>query len=143
MATLEQVIAEVQEDIRALSGIRAAPNLAPEQMNVFPFCVVYPGSGTMSSGVPGEMLGIHSIVIELHIGRKDLPRDIDAALPFVESIPNILLKAVATTAGDRFDNTVDTFTDVTYEFGPLDWGGTATIGWRFRMNGVKLRNNIV
>lgn len=142
MATLDDAISEIQADIRAITGIRAAPDYAPEQMNVFPFSVVYPGSGEFISDVPGVMRGLHSITIELHIGRKDLPRDIQSAMPYVQSIPNKLLKAIATTAGDRFGSTIDTFSRITYEFGPLDWGATQTIGWRFHIEGVKIKNDI-
>ncbi len=142
MATLDDAIGEIQADIRALDGIRAAPDYAPEQMNAFPFSVVYPGSGEFTSDVPGGMKGLHSITIELHVARKDLPRDIAKAMPFVQSIPNALLKAVATQGGDRFGGTIDTFGRITYEFGPLDWGATQTIGWRFRMEGVKIKGDI-
>lgn len=142
MATLDDAISEIQADIRALEGIRAAPDYAPEQLNVFPFCVVYPGSGEFVSDVPGGMRGLHSITIELHVARKDLPRDIAKAMPYVESIPNALLKTIATQGGDRFGGTISTFARITYEFGPLDWGGTQTIGWRFRIEGVKIQGNI-
>jgi hypothetical protein len=142
MATLQQAIAAIQADIRALTGIVAAPDYAPEQVNAFPFCIVYPTSGDFVSDIPGSLVGLHTITIELHIARKDLPRDIAQAMVYVESIPNVLLKTIATQGGDRFGGTISTFERITYDFGPLDWGGTQTVGFRFRLVGVKMQKDI-
>jgi hypothetical protein len=142
MATLQQAIAAIQADVRALTGIEAAPDYAPEQVNGFPFSVVYPTSGEFISDIPGSLKGLHTITIELHIARKDLPRDIAKAMVYVESIPNVLLKTIATPSGDRFGGTISTFARITYEFGPLDWGATQTIGFRFRLEGVKIQKDI-
>jgi len=142
MATLQQVIDEIQADIRALSGIRAAPDEAPEQINIFPFVVAFPGPGTWSSDIPGNKINLASVVVELHVARKDMAKDIQAAMVYENSIPNVLLKAVASTAGDRFNNTVSTFDNITYTFGSLGWGGMDTFGFRWTINGIKLQSNI-
>jgi len=111
-------------------------------MNVFPFIVTHPGTGEWSSDVPGNKIGLHTITVELHVARKDLPRDIQKAMAYSESIPNALLKAVATVSGDKFDNTISTFDRITYTFGPLGWAGVDTIGFRFQIVGVKMQSNI-
>jgi hypothetical protein len=142
MATLQQVIEEIQADLRAISGIRAAPDQAPDQINLFPFVVAFPGPGRWYSNVPGNKILLASIIVELHVARKDLARDIQAAMEFAESIPNALLKPVATETGDCFNNTIATFGEITYTFGPLGWGETDTFGWRWTINNVKLQSNI-
>ena len=142
MATLQQAIDEIAADLGALTGIRGAPDEAPEQISVFPFLVTYASSGEWESDVPGNKRGLHTITVELHVARKDLPRDIAGAMAYSDSIPNALLKAIATTAGDRFNNTIQTFNRVTYTFGTLGWAGVDTIGFRFRIEGVKMQSAI-
>jgi len=142
MATLQQVIDAIQDDLGALTGIREAPDEAPESMNLFPFVVVYPSSGEWRSDTPGGKIGLHTLTVELHVARKDLPRDIQKAMAYSESIPNVLLKTVATVGGDLFDGTIQTFDRITYTFGPLGWAGVDTLGFRFQIVGVKMQSNI-
>lgn len=142
MATLQQVIDAIQDDLGALTGIREAPDEAPENMNVFPFVVVYPSSGEWRSDIPGNKIGLHTLTVELHVARKDLPRDIQKAMAYSESIPNTLLKAVASTSGDLFASTISTFDRITYTFGPLGWAGVDTLGFRFQVIGVKMQSAI-
>jgi hypothetical protein len=142
MATLQQVIDEIQADLRTISGIRAAPDEAPEQINLFPFVVAYPGAGRWYSDVPGSKILLASVIVELHVARKDLSRDIVAAMTYAESVPNKLLYAVAHTSGDRFNNTVSTLGEINYTFGPLGWGGMDTFGFRWTITGIKLQSNI-
>lgn len=142
MATLQQVIDEIQADLGALTGIRGAPDEAPEQINKFPFIVCYPLSGEWHSDIPGAKIGLHTIAIALHVARKDMPRDIQKAMAYAESIPNALLKVVATQSGDRFNNKIETFDRITYTFGSIGYGGTDTIGFVFQIQGVKMQSNI-
>ena len=142
MATLEDFIKAVQDDLGVITGIRKAPDYPPEQLNVFPFIMVYPGKGEWNSDTPGGKRWLGSVIVELHIARVDLARDVEAALGYYESIPNALLKPVATMAGDRFVSTIDTFGTIDEYFGKLDWADTQTIGWRWTINGIKMRSDI-
>ena len=124
MATLQQAIAAIQAKALALEGMREAPDYAPEQLNVFPFAVTYAGSGRWEQ-MAGWKRGLHTVVTEIHIARKDLPRDISTAMPYCETFPNSLL------ADPTLGGVIDAINDVSYVFGPLDWGQTKTIGFRF------------
>ena len=77
--------------------------------------------------IQGLAEGLHSLVVEIHVARKDLPRDVETALPFGE------LLAAAVFDDPTLGGTVDTVRadeGITYTFGALAWGGQATIGWR-------------
>ena len=136
MATLAQVIERVATVLASVPGIRRAPINPEEQMNVFPFGVVYPLDGESQFGTPGERLELDSIAVELHVARKDLPRDVQGALPFVDSIPDALMSDMIST---QWANTIDTFESISWTFGPLGWGGMDTLGFRFTISGVKRR----
>jgi len=87
MATLQAVIDQIQDEIGALSGIRAAPHEPPESMSAYPFAVAFVKSGNWTLGKPaGCMTGLHDIVVELHIARKDLARDYAAAMAYAKSV---------------------------------------------------------
>lgn len=142
MATLDEFIQALQDDLGAITGIRKAPDYPPENLNVFPFIVVYPGKGVWESDVPGNKRWLGSVIVELHIARVDLPRDVESALSYHESIPNALLKPVATVDGDRFASTIATFGTIDEYFGALNWANTDTIGYRWTINGIKMQSTI-
>ena len=119
--------AYVQSLAADITGIRDAPDYPPEQLNVFPVSVCYPASGEFRSGPAGLMKAIHNLVVEIHIARKDLQRDVENVLPYGESL------AAAILADPTLGSTVDTVqadVGLTYTFGAMAWGRQATVGWR-------------
>lgn len=131
--TLQSVINAIQDVCLTVSGIKGAPDYAPEQINVYPFVVTYPGEGSIQFGTTDEMKALHDVIVEVHVARKDLPMDMRAVAGFVDSIPAVLL-ADPTLAG-----TCSTFQSIRYRFGALGWGGQDTLGYRFTVVGVKVR----
>jgi len=134
--TLQSVINAIQDACLAVSGIKGAPDYAPEAINVFPFVTTYPGEGTLQFGTVDEMKALHDVIVEVHVARKDLPFDIQAVSGYVDSIPAALLSD-PTLAG-----TCDTFQSIRYQFSVLGWGTQQTIGYRFRVLGVKIRTTL-
>jgi len=136
---INAAIAEVQRLIGGLDGIRGAPVEPPESINQFPFAVAYLGGGTWASAGNWKR-GLHTVVIELHINRADLPRDIRAALRYSENVPDILMSN-PTLAGtvDHILTTPDT--PLAYEFGAMEWGTVKTVGYRWRLT-VKMQSAI-
>ncbi|MCP3909229.1 MAG: hypothetical protein GY712_14590 [Oceanicoccus sp.] len=132
--TLQAAIEDVQATIGAISGIKAAPNYAPEKINEYPFSVAYMGGGLIDFDTPSATKGLHIIVIELHVARKDLPNDISIVAPFIDSIPAALM------ADPTLGGTVGLFENITYEFTPMQWDAVETIGYRFFINGVSQRS---
>lgn len=140
MSTQEDAILAVVALIRTISGIKQAPDYPPENIGDFPFATAFPGDGEHTVGTlvnnTGERKFLGSIVLELHVARKDLPYDVQASIGYGDSIPNILLKNI-TLSGK-----VDTFGSITQTFGEMDWGDVKTLGYRFIINEVKQRNTI-
>ena len=136
MADLQHAIAYVQDLMEQIEGIRAHPDYPPEQLNVFPFAVAYSGGGLWEFGPGGTRKGLHTIVLEIHVARKDLPRDTQAAMAFSDTVPNVLL------ANPTLGGNVSTFGQIRYTFGPLGWGGEVTYGFRFFIENVKMETAI-
>lgn len=132
--SLQDVINDIQDSIGAISGIKNAPDYPPENINEYPFVVAYMGTGTIDFDAPPSTKGLHSIIVELHVARKDLPNDISIASPFVDSIPAAIMADV--TLG----GTVQLFENITYEFAVMRWDAVDTIGFRFTVNGVSQRS---
>ncbi|MBT7070744.1 MAG: hypothetical protein HN975_07640 [Anaerolineae bacterium] len=132
--TLQAAVEQVQDLMGAVSGVKSAPDYPPENINEYPFVVAYMGGGEIVFDTPSAYKGLHTIIIELHIARKDLPNDIEIAAPYVDSIPAALM-ADATLAG-----TVNLFDNITYEFTEMLWDAVETIGFRFSINGVSQRS---
>jgi hypothetical protein len=115
-----------------VSGIRAAPEYPTEDINIFPFAMAYSGGGTWEFGAGGGMKGLHTIVLEVHVARKDLPRDTKVLMVFSDSVPRALLSDP--TLGGH----ISTFGMIRYTFGQLGWAGTQTLGFRFYIENVKM-----
>jgi hypothetical protein len=134
--TIVQAIAAIQDTVGAVTGIRVAPDYAPDNLSIFPASVVYPRTGTIDSGPAGNMKALHNFVIEIHVDRMNLQKDLARVIPFGDSIPEALLD------DPTIDGTISTFGVIDYTFGPMTWGDIPTIGWRFVVNACKLQTDI-
>jgi len=145
--SLSDAIAMVQNYMLTLTGVRGAPANPPDAINAFPFIVCYSQSGTFAINTPEDKIAIHTLVVEVHVARKDLPRDIAAVMAFCESVPNLLFKKFRDD--NKWNATIDGFDDqseLRYTFGGLGWGQAQgetanTIGFRFFVP-VKIRSAI-
>lgn len=118
------VVAYIQATVGAVEGIRLAPAYPPEQANVYPFAVCYPGSGSWTR-MSGWKKAMHTVNLEIHWPRKDLYRDVERAVEYAETIPNDLL------SDPTLGGNCETITDMSYSFGAMTYGGVDTIGWRY------------
>lgn len=131
MSTIADVITEVRQDLMTVSGIALFPEAPPEQVHAFPVCLVYPGSGNyrqgsaVGSGGNPMGWGLHTITIDVHKNRTNLPDDILAILPLATDIPHALLLGYQT---DKFNGTVVALGDVRT---PGGTGGTGAIRYEF------------
>lgn len=136
MAAIDSVIGELQGRIANLTGIRSAPTEPPETINFFPFVVAYPESGIISRMDYHRKKELHNVAIEVHLARKDLPRDYDNAMSYYDNIVNEIVE------DPTFGGYAETFDEVTYEFGELGYGNTQTIGWKFIIQNIKIEETI-
>jgi len=136
MATLQDAIEQIQDEMISLARMRRAPDKPPEQIAAFPFAVCYPESGeyTQRSYV---MQGLHTIAIEVHVQRKDLPRDYSTAMTFAKSVPNEIFDAINGAL-----SAIVTVGSISYTFGPMAYADVETLGFRFRLEGVKTEDAI-
>lgn len=128
--------------VATVSGIREAPDYAPEQLNSFPFAVAFPSEGTHQFSVPGERLFLGNIILEIHVTRTDLPNAIMESIGFGDTIPNALFAFTKTAGSLPLNGTCDTFENITQTFGELNWGDTQTLGYRFTITNIKARTNL-
>ena len=84
------------------------------------------------------MKGLHSVNIELHVARKDLPRDYSQVMDLIDQIPNRLMKAHM----DKEFTNLATFGIIDYTFGPLSWANVETLGITYTITGVKVETEV-
>ena len=111
MATIQDVVMQVQDAMGALPGIKAAPDYVPEDEKPFPFIIAYESAGTwtinavgQTSTTYGEKKWVGDIRIELHVARKDMPRDVQQVAFYSDKVPNAILRELIL---DRLGSTVD------------------------------------
>ena len=114
-----------------IAGMRQAPENPPEQAN-FPFAVSFV-SALLSSVQPsaGSQINMYEITTEIHVARKDLPRDYAGLKPFAVLFP-------AKVWGDYNVNHValagyvSTINSISGSLMPSQWGGADTLAWVFK-----------
>jgi hypothetical protein len=134
---LKAALKEILDEIREISEIRRVPEEPPENNDAFPFVVGFPSTG-IYTGRPNVMKGLHNIAIELHVARKDLPRDYSKVMGIIDEIPYQLMKLQV----DSGFSTVATFGQIDYTFGALQWAGIDTLGVTYIINDVKVETTI-
>ena len=135
---LKDAVAEIVEELQTISGIRRVPNEPPETNDQFPFAVVYPITGLYTQGPAQLMKGLHSVNVELHVARKDLPRDFSVVMELIDEIPFELMKLL----NDGGYSNLSTIGQIEYTFGPLSWAGVETLGVTYTITGVKVETEI-
>ena len=138
MATLQDAIDQIQDAVGAVSGIRMAPDEPAENWRVFPVAVCYAGSGLWKISPVGVMKGIHDIVLNVFVARKELPRDVKAVMGYAKSVPNAILS-------DFQDGTItglEVIGDIEYTFGAIEWGGQPLIGFQYILRDCKTMDTI-
>ena len=139
MADIATVIAELVTQLtNDVTGLRRVPDAPPETIDQFPFAVVYPSNGTYNTHTPEDMIGLHNINVEVHVSRKDLPRDFTSLLDLQDDIPSSLLSGLK----DGDYSQLTTFGEISYTFGPLEWAGVPTLGVTYTISGVKVKADL-
>lgn len=135
---LKDAVKDIVDELQTISDIRRVPDAPPENNSQFPFAVVYPISGIYTQGPAMVMTGLHSVNIELHVSRKDLPRDFALVMDLIDQIPQELM-ALLNDGG--FTN-LATFGEIPYTFGPLSWAGVDTLGVTYTIENVKVQTDL-
>lgn len=145
MATPRQLCDEIQNDLRALSGLRHVTDPV-DGITATPQIIVYVESGDYSSDVPGGMVGLLNIAVELHYPAVQLTQAYDLLIDYLPIVANALLKTIATTDGDQFNNTVDGIADQHIPFVLETYikpdGATPMVRCRWTMRGLKQQTTI-
>lgn len=131
--SLQAAIAEVQDLIGDITGIAAAPenpNDAPSGQ--WPLSIAFPRGGSFEGGGAAQVVGYHTIVVQLHYARTDLARAYAAIVPYLEEIAAVVLDDPTLAA------TVTTVTAFRHSFGGMIYAAIDTIGWQFEID-VKIR----
>jgi hypothetical protein len=129
---IESLIDVITGDISAL---KFAPDYAPGDLNTFPALVVYSDSGEWTKESDWKQ-GLHTLIVEVHFPRKDLPGDLKKVMPYIDSVPDAIFGNVT------LNGRVDTISNITYDVGPLGYGGMDTIGVRFTLANIKMQSAV-
>lgn len=141
---IDKVVSAIQKIVRGIEGIREAPDTPPETITKYPYAVCYPRQGTYKLGAPPTLKGMHSIWLEIHMARKDMPRDIERTMKYIRIIPDAIFDAYRDSESDlkAAIGPMGTITEIEYNYGVLSWLGTDTVGIRFYLNDIKIQTAV-
>lgn len=127
---IEDAVEEVRTLLDEIDGLYVPAGHPPDSITQYPFAIISPGVGEWTGGLGNQKNAVHTISIEIHQGRTDLPRDITAVIDYGEDVANKLL------ANQTLNSTVNGIETIRYVFGPLGYGSTQTIGWDIELDVV-------
>lgn len=140
MSDLQNAIEAIQDAALTVSGIRAAPDYAPNNMSHYPFVVAYPDSGVYTGDTgAGTIRGIHNVKVELHVSANDMPQALKQIDKYVEAIPKKIMDdptlsgTVSTIGGDDVE-------PIVYQYAAFEYAGVKTIGIEFTIQNIKIRS---
>ena len=139
---LKDAIDEIIDELQTITDIKRVPDEPPESANQFPFAVVYPLTGDYKFGPPPLMRALHNINIELHVARRDLPRDYLSVMEIIDVIPKELWNKLRVSGFTYLDTFGGEDSGITYQFGPLSWGGVDTLGVTYTIPMVKIFTDV-
>ena len=132
--SLDSCIGAVATKLAGLTGIKEAPAYAKDDMNMYPFAVVYPATGELALQSYNWGKAFHTLAIEIHFNPAVVKLALKQAYPFVEAVQDLFI------ADPQISNTVSTVQSLTYVFTDLVWSGQFSIGYRFLLT-VKLQES--
>jgi len=134
---IKDALQEIVNELKNVRDLRRVPDAPPESNDQFPFCLAYPVSGSFTKNSSGWSTDLHDINIELHVTRKDLPRDFMTLVDLLDEVPLQLHK------GQQANRITVTWADeIAYTFGPLEYAGVETLGVTYTMPGVKVTTTV-
>ena len=124
----------VQEVAAQLSGegLRVVYEV-PRGTPVLPAALVYVQGGRWDSISYKTTVGLHNIVIDLHVVRADLARAFEEVMSHADSVPAKLYQAL----WDKQFTHIVTFERIDYSLLQMRWGDVETIGYRWTLVNVK------
>lgn len=137
MATAEHVIAQIQSYIKTLPGVRFAPDDPVDSLStdISSICYLDAGTDTFIDGSPAMRTSLETYAVEILTPRRDLPRDHQRLIPFVDSVPNLLVGKLKL---DRWGGTIQSYTPhIEKQFISKLSAGVEYIGYKFLIPGVK------
>ena len=131
--TPEAVVSRLQVLAATVTGINTAPDALPDQLALFPAAVSYLESFEESAGMVGSDNVIYTAVTELHVARKDLPRD----YAVLDGMAALFVTAVR---NDSRSNTAGTLGIIASAIGNASgtlaassWAAQDTLAWTIRV----------
>ncbi len=125
---LYDAVKQVQIVVRAITGIKGAPQDPPEAAAVYPFAVSFLSDSSIDMRPQGCYTHEATIVLELHCSRVNLPIDIQTVMPYVDSIPAAII------ADSTLGAHVDTVRwPMRVRLQQMTYGETKTLGLRFEI----------
>lgn len=126
--SLETVISSLVTVLDNVTGIQAAyqqPPANPDE-SVFPFALVYIGTGEIEISASGLLRGWHNLIVEIHQSRTLVPAALTAVQVWPERIAAALAAdATLNAAGGMIAGRV------AYQAGPMEYGNYTHYTVRF------------
>ena|SRR5258706_10132232 len=144
---LDNVITQIVTILREVNGIDSVPLNPPNIVSYPTFGLVYPSSGNIVATPTGTRRSLHNIAIDVLTKELDIARSIGRLRPLIDSVPIPLIAQVSYDSGGnpggQFNNTIETFEEITYNWIPLtDYGGVPVVGLHFMMTNAKIMVNL-
>jgi hypothetical protein len=128
--TFDNALTQVTTVLKTVSGIEKVAINPPETANNDLMIITYAELGVVHNSPVGQRDG--DIAILLLRRRIDLATDFSVLRPFIDTIPTAL-KAEVDPGGNRFNNSIQVFTNTQWKYETLDYAGVQWACYHYTM----------
>lgn len=133
---------ELIDALSTIDGIRSAPQRIPEGANPFPFAVAHLSTGTFQLDAASLKVGLHDIMIELHVQRQNLPYDYDEIEPLVDECASAWLTKLKNKGNANGFSSMHHFEAISYTLETGEWAGIETLMIVFVIEQCKVQDDV-
>jgi len=138
--TLKAARLEIINGIKTVKGIRSAPTQIPEGTNPFPFAVAHAATGIYTLDAAALKVGLHDIMVELHVSRDNLAYDYDSLETLVDLCVNKWMNMLKLKGSSGGFQTIHHFEQISYSIEPGQWAATPTLAVIFILEQCKVQD---
>lgn len=131
--SIQTIITKLAELEAALPGIKAAYDVTPSGLTVFPCFINYPRDGELHWAASDYARSDHYIVCECRVTRQNLPQDEALLRPYIAEFRDMIAEHLTLEGVCE-----QVYPPIYYEYGALAWGTNELhLGIRFTIRVIE------
>jgi hypothetical protein len=138
MPSIREGRLEIVAELQTIADIKSAPELLPENEDMFPFVAAHAERGEFVQEPAGVLTGLIDYMLEIHMQRLEIGEDYDAVEDLLQKVAYQLNKKLNEGGFTK----ISTWQRITFFVRQSQWGSDATLAGVIILEETKLMTSI-